>query len=206
LNPPDHRSRHRPRQPRASIRMDARLDTMTRAKLEDLATQFHRSHAAVLRQVMCWGLSCMPSGQVSRDHIQGPVRHLFFVVESELHQRVRAAAEAAGANVAPWLRHMLREITAVDFPPSWRAGDAPRQRILGGRSHDSRAYDQRFMLRLDETTREMLERLSRHFKSSAEIVRQLVAQATLEAFPTSWHLAVGEHRLQDACPADRDTP
>lgn len=66
---------------------------------------------------------------------------------------------------------MLREITAVDFPASWRAGDAPRQGIPGGRSHDSRAYDQRFVLRLDETTRETLEHLSKHFnKSNAEII------------------------------------
>jgi predicted DNA-binding protein len=92
---------------------------------------------------------------------------------------------------------MLREITAVDFPASWRAGDAPRQGIPGGRSHDTRAYGKRFMLRLDEPTREKLESLSRHFKkSSAKIIRQLVAQATPEAFPTSWHLAVEEHRQQ----------
>jgi hypothetical protein len=63
------------------------------------------------------------------------------------------------------------------------------------------------MLRLDEPTRETLERLSKHFKkSSAEIMRQLVAHATLEAFRTSWQLEVGEHRLQDARPADRGTP
>ena len=44
-------------------------------------------------------------------------------------------------------------------------------------------------------TREKLESLSKHFKkSSAEIIRQLIAQATPEAFPTSWRLAVGEHR------------
>jgi hypothetical protein len=93
----------------------------------------------------------------------------------------------------PRLRHTLREITVVDFPNSWQARDTPRRAIPGGRSHDSRAYNQRFMLRLDETTRATLERPSRHFKkSSAEIVRQLVAQATLEAFPPSWQLAVDE--------------
>ena len=92
---------------------------------------------------------------------------------------------------------MLREITAMDFPASWRAGDAPRRGIPEGRSHDSRAYGQRFMLRLDEPMREMLEHLSRHFKkSSAEIIRQLVAQATPEAFPTCWRLAAAEHRQQ----------
>jgi hypothetical protein len=48
---------------------------------------------------------------------------------------------------------------------------------------------------LDEPTRERLERLSRHFKkSSAEIIRQLIAQATPEAFPPSWQLVVQEPR------------
>jgi hypothetical protein len=165
--PPDHRLR----QPRPRLRMDARLDRRTRATREELATEFHRSRAAMLRQVMRWGLSREPSGHVNRDDTQGPVRYLFFIVESELHQQVRQVAEAAGGEVAPWLRHMLREITVEDFPASWRAGDAPRQGSIGGRSHDSQAYGQRFMLRLDEPTREMLERLSRHFKkSSAEII------------------------------------
>jgi hypothetical protein len=49
------------------------------------------------------------------------------------------------------------------------------------------------MLRLDETTRETLERLARHFKkSSAEIIRQLIAQASPEDFPERWQLRVEE--------------
>jgi hypothetical protein len=59
------------------------------------------------------------------------------------------------------LRGMMREITAADFPASWHAGEAPRRDILEGRSHNSHAYHQRFMLRLDEPTRELLESLSR---------------------------------------------
>jgi hypothetical protein len=47
--------------------MDARLDTMTRAKLEELAAQFRRSRAAVLRQVMHWALSRKPSGRVDKN-------------------------------------------------------------------------------------------------------------------------------------------
>jgi DNA-binding Lrp family transcriptional regulator len=55
------------------------------------------------------------------------------------------------------------------------------------------------MLRLDETTRETLEELSRHFKQSiAEIIRQLIAQATPEDFPQSCHLAVQECRQRGA--------
>src|SRR5262245_3869788 len=90
---------------------------------------------------------------------------------------------------------MLRAITAVDFPASWHAGEAPRRGLPEGRSHDSRAYGKRFLRRLDEPTRERLERLSRHFKqSSAEIIRQLVAQASPEDLPESWHLPRREHR------------
>jgi hypothetical protein len=43
-------------QPDASIRMDARLDAMTRAKVDDLAARFHQTRAAVLRHIMHWGL------------------------------------------------------------------------------------------------------------------------------------------------------
>ncbi len=44
------------RQPRYSIRMDARSDVIMRAKLEGLAASFLRLRAAVLRQVMRRGL------------------------------------------------------------------------------------------------------------------------------------------------------
>jgi hypothetical protein len=41
----------------------------------------------------------------------------------------------------------------------------------------------------------MLEDLSRHFKKSiAEIIRQLVIQATPEVFPLSWHQEVNDRR------------
>jgi mannosyltransferase OCH1-like enzyme len=64
---------------------------------------------------------------------------------------------------------------------------------------DSWAYVKRFMMRLDKPTRAMLERLSRHFKrSSAETIRQLVAQATPEDFPPSWQLAVQECQASHA--------
>jgi hypothetical protein len=60
-------------------------------------------------------------------------------VESELHQQVWRAG-VAGGNVAPWLHDMLRQSTAMDFPASWRAGDAQERGSPAGRSHDSRAY------------------------------------------------------------------
>jgi hypothetical protein len=49
------------------------------------------------------------------------------------------------------------------------------------------------MLRLDDPTWETLEALSTHFNTSgAEIIRQLLAQATPDTFPASWHLRVAE--------------
>jgi hypothetical protein len=50
------------------------------------------------------------------------------------------------------------------------------------------------MVRLDAETRQRLERFSSHFQQSiAEVIRQLAAQATMEDFPPSWHLAVKEN-------------
>ena len=40
------------REPRASIRMDARLDATTRAKVDDLAQYFHQPRAAVVCHIM----------------------------------------------------------------------------------------------------------------------------------------------------------
>jgi hypothetical protein len=53
---------HKPYKPRASIRMDARLDQTTRQKVDDLARRFHQPRAVVLSQIMPWGLSRKPTG------------------------------------------------------------------------------------------------------------------------------------------------
>jgi hypothetical protein len=63
------------------------------------------------------------------------------------------------------------------------------------RSRDSRDDGKRFVMRLDPQTRQTLEGLSIHFDTSiAEVVRQLVAQATLEDFPRTWPRASGGTR------------
>jgi hypothetical protein len=83
----------------------------------------------------------------------------------------------------------MRHVTAEDFPASWRV------EVISVRSHDSHTYGQRFMLRLDETTAQKLQELVAQFGlSRAEIIRQLVAQATLEDFPQSWQLAMAERQ------------
>ena len=80
-----------------------------------------------------------------------------------------------------------REIGLTDFPTSWQEA-TPRER-----SHDSGTYGKRFMLRLDDLTREKLEDLSSHFDTSAaEIIRHLITQAKPKDFPKSWHMRAAE--------------
>jgi predicted transcriptional regulator len=191
---------------RATVRMDARLDSMTRAKLEELATRFRRSRAAVLREVMQWGLRRGPVARSERDDPHGPFQSLFFEVEAELHQQVGEAAKASGMGIAPWLRHLLREITMADFSPSWQAaaeGTPTPQTMprVSQRSHDSRTYDQRFMLRLNRATGGKLQDLIERFRTSkAPVIRQLIAQARSEDFPHSWRMAVDEQRQRKTRP------
>jgi hypothetical protein len=175
--------------------MDARLDAVTRAKLEELATTFHRSRAAVLREVMRWGLSPGPVGKSGRDDAHGPFHSLFFEGTDALHQQVGKAARRTGMDGAPWLRHLLRHITVEDFPASWGAGDAPRRGTTGGRSHDWRVYGRRFMLRLDDQAWQKLEDLSAHFDQSiAEVIRSMAVHAQVGDCPRTWQMAGGPRR------------
>jgi predicted transcriptional regulator len=178
--------------------MHARLDAATRQKVDDLATRFHQPRAAVLGYIMHWGLTHGQAGPLNQGDAQGPMRHLYLHVESALYEHVQKAATAAGVNTAPWLRQMVRQITLTDFPPSWQA-ETPAER-----SHDSRVYGTRFMLRLDHLTQEKLEDLSTHFnKPAAEIIRQLIAQAEPEDFPPSWRMRAAERPARQARPRGR---
>jgi hypothetical protein len=92
------------RQSTSKICIDARLDLMLRGKLEDLAVAFHRARAAVLGAVMRWGLSRGYAAHVD-DAPPSSVRHLFIMVDPNLHQQVHEAAKSAGVDGSPWLRH-----------------------------------------------------------------------------------------------------
>jgi hypothetical protein len=127
------------------------------------------------------------------------VRHLSLYVPFELYARVQKAAAAAGVHTAPWLRHMVWHISMANFPASWLEGQAE------GRSHDSCRYGKRFMLRLDGQTWATLEALSTHFDmSGAEIIRQLIMQATPDTFPASWHRRVAERHGKQTRPVRHD--
>jgi hypothetical protein len=166
---------------RSTIRMDARLDPMTWQKVDDLAKHFHQSRAAVLCHIMQWGISHEHTEPVDQDESQGPVCHLSLYIASELHEQVEKATTATEVKTAPWLRHMVRQISIEGFPASWQ------EMTPTERSHDSPTYTQRFMLRLDEPSQATLEQFINQFGiSKAEIIRHLIAQAKPEDFPKSW--------------------
>jgi predicted DNA-binding protein len=180
---------YRPGQQRVAVRTDARLDAATRQNVDDLATRFDRPRAAVLCQIMAWGLSRAQPAHLDQGESPSPVRHLSLYVASDLHEHVEQAAAAAGVKAAPWLRHMVRQITITDFPASWQEA-TPRERF-----HDSRTYTERFMLRLDESSQTTLQQLIKQFGASkADIIRQLIAQAKPEDFPPSWQMRATERR------------
>jgi hypothetical protein len=78
-------------------------------------------------------------------------------------------------------------VNLEDFPPSWRAGD------IASRSHASGYDDRTCGLRLDEVTSRTLETLTQTFdRSATEMIHQVMAQATPEDIPQSWHMAVIE--------------
>jgi hypothetical protein len=120
------------REPRTSIRIDARLDATTRAKVDELTQRFHQPRAAVVCHIMHWGLSRGRAELRDGGGAEGPVRHLYLYVDIELHAQVEQAATAAGMKIAPWLRAMVRQITTADFPASWEEERSEE------RSHDSR--------------------------------------------------------------------
>jgi hypothetical protein len=162
-------------------------------EVDDLAQHFHTPRAAVLCHVMHWGLSREQTGPLDQGDAQGPVRHLYLYVASALYERVEKAAIATGMKIAPWLRHMVRQITITDFPRSWQEERSEK------RSHDSHTYSTRFILRLDELSEAKLQQLVKRFGTSkAEIVRQLIAQANDEDFPKSWQMRAAGHRAPQA--------
>jgi predicted DNA-binding protein len=187
--PPDQS----PREPRASIRTDARLDASTRQKVDECAARFHRPRSAVLCHIMHWGLGREHTETLDQGELQGPVRHFSLYVPSRLHEHIEKAATATGVKTAAWLRHMVRQITVTDFPASWQDATPPE------RSHDSRTYAERFMLRLDEPSQTKLEQLIKEFGASkAEIIRHLIARAKPKDFPDHWHLRAAERRTQQS--------
>jgi ferredoxin-NADP reductase len=175
--------------PPSRIRIDARLEQATREKVDELARYFHQPRAAIICQIMQWGLTRGQAALVDHIASQASVRHLHLYVPSELYEQVERAAAAAGMNIAAWLRHMVRQISIADFPTSWREA---RPEV---RAHDSPRYGTRFMLRLDEPSEAKLQQPVEQFGvSKADVVRQLLAQVHEQDFPKSWQRRAAQRR------------
>jgi hypothetical protein len=85
----------------------------------------------------------------------------------------------------------MRRVTRADFPLSWQAGEILPQ------SHNLRYYGIGFLIRLYAQTRARLEELSNHFgKPVVAVIRQLIVQLRMEAFPVSWQMAVDERQQE----------
>ena len=96
-------------------------------------------------------------------------------------------------NIMPWLRSRVCQVTTTDFPASWQGATSEE------RFYDSRIYNTRLMLRLDEASQTKLQQLMQQFGTSkANIVCQLMLQATPEDFPTSWHMRTAKRRAPQA--------
>lgn len=148
------------------------------------------SRALRLCVTSCSGLSRGPTEMRDDGALEGPVRHLYLHVDAELYTRAEEAAATAGVKIAPWLRSMVRQITLTDFPASWHEA-TPEER-----SHDSRIYGRRFMLRLDKISQTTLQQLITQFGTSkTHIIRQLIMQAAPEDFPRSWQIRAAERSV-----------
>jgi hypothetical protein len=59
------------------------------------------------------------------------------------------------------------------------------------------------MMQLDDETWDKGEALSKHFQTSvAKVIRQVVAQATLENFPQRWQMASGQRQPPEVRPPE----
>jgi hypothetical protein len=150
--------------------------------------------AQILRYVMQWGLAHTTGWTI--DPSSPDRAHLVrMLVNSELLQEVRDAADAHRTSVAAWGRHAMQQVSIEDVPASWRA------EATTIRSHASGYDDRRFQLRLGQAAQRKLGSLMQAVdRSAAEIIRPLMTQATPERLPSSWQMTAHEHRAREAQP------
>lgn len=200
-----------PGQPRYGARQEVHLNPVTWAKLKGFVTSFRRSRSEALRHLLQWGLDHGQGWKIARGRMHAQAHRIFLRIEPELRQQMREAATAAGDDVSAWLRHAFHLVTVADLPASWQAAST-EQGHAPLRAHDSRTYSRRFMLRMDTASWRKLDTLAQRFdRSAADIIRQLIAQASPEDFPQSWRMAANERRAQQGRPghdglAGRDMP
>jgi predicted transcriptional regulator len=188
----------RDRPQRYTTRLEVHLDQATQTKITRFVTAFRHRQSAVLRHALEWGLTHGQGWTIDHHRPSGRAQRVFPRLESELRERVEEVATTAGGDISAWLRHVVDLVTVADFPASWQATSAEQGRVPQ-RSHDSRQYGTRFMLRLDETSTRQLDEHAQHFdRSAADIIRRLIAQAKPEHFLKSWHMAAAERPARRA--------
>jgi hypothetical protein len=189
---------------RYTARLEVHLDQVTQTTITRFVTAFRRRRSAVLRQVLEWGLTHGQGWTIDRHQPAGRAQRVFLRLEPELRERVEEVATTAGGDISVWLRHVVDLVTLADFPASWQAASA-EQKSAPKRSHDLRQYGTRFMLRLDDASLGRLDEFTQFFQTCrAEVIRQLIMQATPKVFPKSWRLAAKERRQQQAHQAQPD--
>jgi hypothetical protein len=121
-----------------------------------------------------------------------PAQNLSVRVTAGLRQQVYDEARTSGVPVSTWLRQVVQHITPDDFPasgpPEITSEDEEEDRTRRRpRSHESRRYTRRFMIRVDEATGRKLALFMQTFeRPAAEIIRHLISQATHAHFPKNW--------------------
>jgi hypothetical protein len=192
--------RDRPQQ--YTCRLEVHLDPATQTKITRFVTAFRRCQSVVLRHVFEWGLSHGQGWTLDRHRPLGRATRSSLRLEPELRERVEAAATTAGGDISAWLRHAVQQVTVADFPVSWQVASAEQKRTPQ-RSHDSRQDGKRFMPRLDNTSLGKLDAFTEFFLASrADVIRQLIIQATPKVFPKSWHLAAAARQPRQASQAN----
>src|SRR5215813_3331822 len=110
--------------------------------------------------------------KLDRHRPPGRAQRISLRLEPKRRERVAAVAMTAGGDISARLRHALHLVTMADFPANWQAASAEQQHAPQ-RSHDSRQYGTRFMLRLDETSLGNLDNFTEFFVTSrANVIRQ----------------------------------
>jgi hypothetical protein len=171
---------YEPRLQHYTVRLATTLDPASHARLVGLIETFRRPRGQVLRQVLEWSVQQGQTGPVGHHRASGKPRTVSALVTPELAAQVHTIVDSAGVSVARWLRHALHQISPADFPASWQAVDP--QRPL--RSHDSRQYARRLMVRFDETTCQRLQTLAQQADcSAAAMIRYLIMQGTPDDVP-----------------------
>jgi hypothetical protein len=100
-------------------------------------------------------------GTLTRRRVSSPVHSLVVCLAPAVRSKVHTTARAAGGDASAWVCHLQHQVSLAD-----------------ARSRESREDGTRDRMRVDGPTRQKLDELSAHVRTSiTEVIRQSVAQA-----------------------------